>query len=314
MPFIRYVQGDYITLPGRRRRPPRSTGRRSPASTAVSTTPSSTRKSVRSPPAASSMRPIAGCSIATCIWRSSRSCRPVSTRRGARRARRRQVGGQAALIDPASGRSAFDLPGGQGPRQGQLLDAFPPKVGKRRPIRREMAKPERRSHGSSTPFPAATMKDRSDRQFDQPHGGDDGCVITTCCARHGRGWLELIFWPAMQIMVWGFLHSTSMRSKSSMASTGGILPRRRAALGRLVPRPARLHASRSWRRSGRAISANLMMSPLRPAELAASLMVDEPAPTSDRHPSGDVCWRSFFGFNIYGLGLPARSGSSSIWC
>ena len=32
-------------------------------------------KAARSPPAASSMRPIAGCSTATCIWRSSRSCR-----------------------------------------------------------------------------------------------------------------------------------------------------------------------------------------------------------------------------------------------
>ena len=131
-----------ITSPCRsNRRRAKSTGRRSPASTAVSTTPSSTAKAARSPPAASSMRPIAGCSIATCIWRSSRSCR-----RGVDQVEARVVLGaatsksQAARIDRASGRSAFGLPGAQVQRQGASSStAFPPKAGKRRPIRREMA-------------------------------------------------------------------------------------------------------------------------------------------------------------------------------
>jgi ABC-2 type transport system permease protein len=34
---------------------------------------------------------------------------------------------------------------------------------------------------------------------------------------------ELIFWPAMQMLVWGFLYTYLYDSKSSMASTGGIL-------------------------------------------------------------------------------------------
>ena len=34
---------------------------------------------------------------------------------------------------------------------------------------------------------------------------------------------ELIFWPAMQMLVWGFLYTYLYDSKSSMASTGGML-------------------------------------------------------------------------------------------
>ena len=112
----------------------RSTGRRSPASTAGSTTPSSTATAARSPPAASSMRPIAGCSTATCIWRSSRSCSAASTwsRRASCSAaitpETRLHGSIAHLEDLLAA-----LPGASGAgARPQVLDAFPPKIGKRR--------------------------------------------------------------------------------------------------------------------------------------------------------------------------------------
>jgi len=50
---------------------------------------------------------------------------------------------------------------------------------------------------------------------------------------------ELIFWPAMQMLVWGFLYTYLYDSKSSMASTGGIL------LGAVVT-PETLRGVTTW--------------------------------------------------------------------
>jgi phenylacetate-CoA ligase len=72
MPFIRYVQGDYVTQPA-------STGRRSPASTDGSTTRSSIVKVAPSRPAAFSTPPTAGCSTASCTWHNSRSSSGAAT-------------------------------------------------------------------------------------------------------------------------------------------------------------------------------------------------------------------------------------------
>ena len=114
---------------------------------------------------------------------------------------------------------------------------------------------------------------------------------------------ELIFWPAMQMLVWGFLYTYLYDSKSSMASTGGIL------LGAVLLWDVLFRGQLGfsftfleeiWSRN----VANLMMSPLQPAELAASLM----AMSLLRLLIGTlpVTLLAFvlFGFNIYGLGFP----------
>ena len=98
---------------------------------------------------------------------------------------------------------------------------------------------------------------------------------------------ELIFWPAMQMLVWGFLYTYLYDSKSSMASTGGML------LGAVLLWDVLFRGQLGftftfleeiWSRN----VANLMMSPLQPAELAASLMAMSLLRLADRHPSGDV--------------------------
>ena len=114
---------------------------------------------------------------------------------------------------------------------------------------------------------------------------------------------ELVFWPAMQMLVWGFLYTYLYDSKSSMASTGGML------LGAVLLWDVLFRGQLGfsftfleeiWSRN----VANLMMSPLQPAELAASLM----AMSLLRLLIGTlpVTLLAFvlFGFNIYGLGLP----------
>ena len=114
---------------------------------------------------------------------------------------------------------------------------------------------------------------------------------------------ELIFWPAMQMLVWGFLYTYLYDSRSSMASTGGML------LGAVLLWDVLFRGQLGfsftfleeiWSRN----VANLMMSPLQPAELAASLM----AMSLLRLLIGTlpVTLLAFvlFGFNIYGLGFP----------
>jgi ABC-2 type transport system permease protein len=114
---------------------------------------------------------------------------------------------------------------------------------------------------------------------------------------------ELMFWPAMQMLVWGFLYTYLYDTKSSMAGTGGIL------LGAVLLWDVLFRGQLGfsftfleeiWSRN----VANLMMSPLKPAELAASLM----AMSLLRLLIGTlpVTLLAFvlFGFNIYGLGFP----------
>ena len=60
--------------------------------------------------------------------------------------------------------------------------------------------------------------------------------------------------------------------------------------------------------------ANLMMSPLHPAELAASLMLMSLVRLVIGTVPVTLLALVLFGFNIYGLGLPAGRLSSSIWC
>jgi ABC-2 type transport system permease protein len=63
--------------------------------------------------------------------------------------------------------------------------------------------------------------------------------------------LEIIYWPTMQMLVWGFLYTYLYDSKSTMASTAGLL------LGAVLLWDCSSAASSAlpshfWRKSGRA--------------------------------------------------------------
>ena len=51
--------------------------------------------------------------------------------------------------------------------------------------------------------------------------------------------LELVYWPTVQMVLWGFTSQFLMTNSSYVARAGGVLLARRAAVGRDVPRPAR---------------------------------------------------------------------------
>src|SRR6185312_12648853 len=112
--------------------------------------------------------------------------------------------------------------------------------------------------------------------------------------------LEIIYWPAMQMLVWGFLYTYLYNSKSTMADTAALL------LGAVLLWDVLFRGQLGftftfleeiWSRN----LANLMMSPLKPAELAASLMLT----SFIRLLVGTipVTFLAFllFGFNIYSL-------------
>ena len=114
--------------------------------------------------------------------------------------------------------------------------------------------------------------------------------------------LELVYWPAMQMLVWGFLQIFLSENRSSLAEISGTFVGAvllwdvlfRGQLGFSVS-----FLEEMWSRN----IGNLMMSPLRPLELAASLMLISVA----RLLIGliPVTFLAFvcFGFNIYSLGF-----------
>ena len=113
---------------------------------------------------------------------------------------------------------------------------------------------------------------------------------------------ELVFWPAMQMLVWGFLYTYLYESKSSMASTGGML------LGAVLLWDVLFRGQLGfsftfleeiWSRN----VANLMMSPLKPAELAASLMAMSLLRLLIGTLPVTLLVFVLFSFNIYGLGF-----------
>lgn len=114
--------------------------------------------------------------------------------------------------------------------------------------------------------------------------------------------LELIYWPAMQMLVWGFLYTYLYDSKSAMASTAGML------LGAVLLWDVLMRGQLGftftfleeiWSRN----LANLMMSPLKPAELAASLMLMSLIRLLIGSIPVTILTWLLFGFNIYALGF-----------
>jgi ABC-2 type transport system permease protein len=114
--------------------------------------------------------------------------------------------------------------------------------------------------------------------------------------------LDLIYWPMLQMLMWGFLQSYVAQSGGFFAKAGGVLIG--AVLLWDILFRGQLGFSFSFLEEMYARNlGNLMMSPLRPIELLASLIVV----SLFRLAIGTIpvtlvaIW--FFGFNLWALGL-----------
>src|SRR5580692_5311459 len=115
--------------------------------------------------------------------------------------------------------------------------------------------------------------------------------------------LDLVYWPTMQMLVWGFLYTYLYQSKSDLASTAGFL------LGAVLLWDVLFRGQLGftftfledvWSRN----IANLMMSPLTSGELAVSLMGVSFIRMLIGTLPVTLLVTVLFAFNIYTLGLP----------
>jgi ABC-2 type transport system permease protein len=114
--------------------------------------------------------------------------------------------------------------------------------------------------------------------------------------------LELIYWPAVQMLMWGFLQLYIGENSGFFARAGGTFIGAvllwdilfRGQLGFSVS-----FLEEMWSRN----LANLMISPLRPIEFVMALMVMSIVRLAIGMVPVSLLAIAFFGFNVYGLGL-----------
>jgi len=115
--------------------------------------------------------------------------------------------------------------------------------------------------------------------------------------------LELIYWPALQIITWGFLQNYISQTSGFFARAGGTLIGAvilwdilfRGQLGFSIS-----FLEEMWARN----LGNLMMSPLKPIEFLISLMVMSLIRLAIGVIPMTLLAMIFFDFNFYGIGLP----------
>src|SRR6059036_1941539 len=114
--------------------------------------------------------------------------------------------------------------------------------------------------------------------------------------------LELIYWPALQIITWGFLQNYISQNDSFFARAGGTLIGAvilwdilfRGQLGFSISFLEEMYA----RNLG-----NLMISPLRPSEFVAALMIMSIVRLAIGMLPVTLLAIWFFGFNLWALGF-----------
>jgi ABC-2 type transport system permease protein len=114
--------------------------------------------------------------------------------------------------------------------------------------------------------------------------------------------IELIYWPTVQMFTWGFLQyyiaqNAGFFARASGTFIGAVLLWDILFRGQLGFSISFLEEM--WARN----MGNLMMSPLRPFEFIAALMVMSVVRLSIGVIPVSVLALAFFGFNLYGLGL-----------
>lgn len=113
---------------------------------------------------------------------------------------------------------------------------------------------------------------------------------------------ELVFWPLVSMLMWGFLQSYLARTTSLAANAAGLLVGGvllwdilvRSQLGFSVA-----FLEEIWSRN----LGHLMMSPLRPGELIVSLMLVSLIKLTVAMVPVAILAYIFFGFNLLGLGI-----------
>jgi ABC-2 type transport system permease protein len=114
--------------------------------------------------------------------------------------------------------------------------------------------------------------------------------------------LELIYWPAVQMLMWGFLQLYVSENAGFFAKAGGTFIGAvllwdilfRGQLGFSIS-----FLEEMWARN----MGNLMMSPLRPVEFIAALMIMSLVRLAIGMVPVTLLAMGFFGFNLYGLGF-----------
>jgi len=114
--------------------------------------------------------------------------------------------------------------------------------------------------------------------------------------------LDLIYWPAVQMIMWGFLQSYVAQSGSGFVKASGVFIGAvllwdilfRGQLGFSISFLEEMYA----RNLG-----NIMMSPLRPAEFITALMIMSLVRLSIGMIPVSFLAIAFFGFNLWSLGL-----------
>ncbi|HEY0569539.1 MAG TPA: ABC transporter permease, partial [Xanthobacteraceae bacterium] len=114
--------------------------------------------------------------------------------------------------------------------------------------------------------------------------------------------LELIYWPAVQMLMWGFLQLYISENAGFFARAGGTFIGAvllwdilfRGQLGFSIS-----FLEEMWARN----MGNLMMSPLRPIEFVTALMIMSLVRLAIGMVPVSLLAIGFFGFNLYALGL-----------
>ena len=114
--------------------------------------------------------------------------------------------------------------------------------------------------------------------------------------------LELVYWPALQIITWGFLQSYISQTSGFFAQAGGSLIGAvilwdilfRGQLGFSIS-----FLEEMWARN----LGNLMMSPLTPLEFLLSLMIMSLIRLAIGIIPMTLVAMAFFDFNLFGLGI-----------
>jgi ABC-2 type transport system permease protein len=150
------------------------------------------------------------------------------------------------------------------------------------------------------------VKTPADWRFDLAlSGGRIGAMISRYWYLLRSSWprlLELIYWPAVQMLTWGFLQLYIGENSGFFARAGGTFIGAvllwdilfRGQLGFSVS-----FLEEMWSRN----LANLMISPLRPMEFVMALMVMSIVRLAIGMVPVSLLAIGFFGFNLYGLGL-----------
>ena len=115
--------------------------------------------------------------------------------------------------------------------------------------------------------------------------------------------LELIYWPTLQIITWGFLQNYITQNAGFFARAGGTLVGAvilwdilfRGQLGFSIS-----FLEEMWARN----LGNLLMSPLRPVEFLIALMVMSLIRLAIGIVPMTLLAMIFFDFNLYGIGFP----------